>query len=457
MNGGQESDIDNLWKSDKIRKMKDVLKKISETVDAQSEELFQFTQNLVRIPSLPGKEQPAQALVAKKLEALNLKVDRLRSDYDELKNHPAYGDDGLASKDRINIIGRWKGVHSRGPAPSTARSLILNGHIDVVPPGNDAFWEDSPWSGAIKNGKLYGRGSCDMKAGLASALFAIQALQSVGFGPVQDLLFESVIGEESGGIGTLTTLVKGYEADAAIVLEPTRLNICPVQAGALAFRIKIAGRSAHACLKKSGESAIEKFCFLFEALNELEKRRHREQSNALYDDPHQIAPLNIGTIRGGSWHSTVPDEVVIEGRFGVFPSESIEKAKSALAQTLDQTAEKDPWLKNHPPSLEWIEGQFEPACADLGAPIIQTLSDCFQAVAGHRAKLEGVTYGSDLQLFINYGKIPAVLFGPGDIAQAHSVDEYVSLGDVILCTKVLASTILCWCGGVSADIHPAAR
>ena len=168
-------------------------------------------------------------------------------------------------------MGRWRGSASNGNLNRTAeaRSLILNGHVDVVPVGNQELWDDSPWSGKIREGKLYGRGSCDMKSGMSAGMFAVKALQSVGFSPQKDVLIESVIGEESGGVGTLTSIVKGYKADAAIIMEPTRLRICPVQAGALTFRIKVPGQSIHASMKKSGVSAIEKFYQILDAANRL--------------------------------------------------------------------------------------------------------------------------------------------------------------------------------------------
>jgi len=421
-------------------------KEISLAVDALEEQFHGFIQSLVRIPSLPGEEQKVQSFIADKLKALDLEVDVFALDDDALQNHPAFHDDGFSMKSRINVVGRWKGRLGDDSARGSARSLILNGHVDVVSPGDESLWEDSPWSGRIKEGRLFGRGACDMKAGLACGIFALQALKSQGFVPAKDILLESVVGEESGGLGTLATLVRGYRADAAIVLEPTKLDICPVQAGALSFRLKITGRSAHACLKKLGVSALEKFFPIFQALEALEKKRHLTYSNPLYRDPHQIAPLNVGTIKGGDWHSTVPGELVVEGRYGVFPDESVETARAILSQTVREEAQKDSWLKDHPPVLEWFDGQFEPGRTDPSEPFIGVLLECSREMSGRASRLAGVTYGSDLRLFTNYGRIPAVLFGPGDVAQAHAVNEFVPLEEVALATKILASTIREWCG-----------
>lgn len=426
----------------------DPAKLISAAVDLLRDELFGYCQELVRIPSLPGEEQKAQLLVAAKLSEQNLEVDTVHSKLDELKDHPAFCDDGVSFEDRINVVGRWRGSAGNGNGTDDdASSLILNGHIDVVPVGNQELWDDSPWSGRIKDGNLYGRGSCDMKSGISAGIFAVKALQSVGFSPQKDVLIESVIGEESGGVGTLTSIVKGYRADAAIIMEPTQLRICPVQAGALTFRIKVPGQSIHASMRRSGVSAIEKFYQILDAANRLEQKRHRSYHHPLYEDPLGIAPINFGTVRGGEWHSTVPNEVIVEGRYGVLPGESNAAAREIFAAAIQDVAASDPWLKVNPPILEWFEGQFESGETDLGEPIIQLLAGSHRDLVGSEPQLQGVPYGSDLRLFTNHLKIPAVLYGPGNVVNAHTVNEFIRLEEVVTCAKVLALTIYRSCGG----------
>ena len=425
---------------------------ISSQVDALRQELTSFLSTLVRIPSLPGREQPAQFLIADKLRSLDFEVHLVPSHFEDLSNHPAFCDDGVPFENRLNVVGRWRsnGVRASGEGTDSnglSRSLILNGHIDVVPPGNEALWTESPWSGFIKNGKLFGRGSCDMKAGVVAALFALQALVELGYEPRADILMETVIGEESGGIGTLTSLVKGFRADGAIIMEPTRLRICPVQSGALSFRIKVWGKAIHACMKPEGVSAIEKFYVIFKAIEELERERHAAYRNPLYENPDNIAPISIGTIRAGEWLSTVPDELVAEGRFGVLPGESLEAARASLRSAIARAAASDEWLKEHPPALEWFEGQFESGQTELHSPIVRTVAECYREMCGSEATPQGVTYGSDLRLFTNHGNMPAVLFGPGNVSQAHTVDEYVDLDEVVMATKLLALIVTRWCGG----------
>ena len=168
-------------------------------------------------------------------------------------------------------------------------------------------------------------------------------------------------------------------------------------------------------------------------------------NNPLYQDPMNVAPVSVGTIRGGSWHSTVADEVLVEGRYGVLPGETIETAKTIFLKALQKTIEKDTWLAENPPIVEWFEGQFESGQTALNHPFIQTLAKCHSEMIGKKSELEGVTYGSDLRLFTNHGKMPAVLYGPGDVKNAHAVNEYVSLDEVLNCVKVLALTIYEWC------------
>jgi acetylornithine deacetylase len=201
-------------------------------------------------------------------------------------------------------------------------------------------------------------------------------------------------------------------------------------------------------MKPYGVSAIEKFALLLNAINQLEAERHRNFKHPLYEDPNNIAPINIGTVRGGEWHSTVPEEVVAEGRMGVLPGESNESARRALEETIQLTAVSDPWLSQHPPQVEWFEGQFESGETPLDHSLIQQLSAAHRHVIGSVPTLRGVTYGSDMRLFTNHAKIAATHYGPGDVGMAHAVNEFVPLDEVITVTKVVANLVAEWCGGV---------
>jgi acetylornithine deacetylase len=396
-------------------------------------------QRLVQFPSLPGREQEAQHFIAEKLRTLGGEVEILRSDFAQLQHHPAFCDDGVAFDERLNVIGRW-------PGSGDGRSLILNGHMDVVPVGNLQLWKFPPWSGSVENGWLHGRGACDMKAGLTAAVCAVEALRTLGVQLRGDVLLESVIGEESGGVGTLTTLVQGWRADAAIITEPTRLRSCPVHAGALSFRIRITGRAIHASMKRFGVSAVEKFQQIFQAIEDLDRARHLHYRNPIFEFADNIAPICIGTVAAGDWLSTVPEMVVAEGRLGVFPGETVAAARAAFSATLQSVTVADPWLREHPPTLDWIEGQFEPGQTSLSEPIVAALSAAHASVMGKQPVVQGVPYGSDLRLFTEHGGVPAILYGPGDVALAHTVEERVELDEVFLCARTLALLMIRWCG-----------
>ncbi len=414
---------------------------ISQKLDALRPDITCFLQKFVQHPSLPGKEQSVQSFISAKLQALGMDVSILESVRSELEAHPAFCDDNIAFCDRLNVVGRWP-----GSSHGESRTLILNGHVDVVPVGNETLWNYPPWSGVVEDGRLHGRGSCDMKSGITAAIFACQALKELGFNPAHSVTIETVIGEESGGIGTLTTLVKGVRAAAAIIMEPTKLQVCPVQSGALSFRIRVPGRAIHASMKIFGVSAIQNFYLIFNALEDLDRARHARYRNPLFEFPANVAPISVGTLRCGDWPSTVPDELIAEGRFGIFPGEPLAQARAEFEACIQACARTDEWLAKHPPAVEWFEGQFESSETSIDEPIAKTLLASHTAVTGSTPPVYGASYGSDQRLFTNNGQIPTVLYGPGDVALAHTVEEWVPLEQVFTCAKVLAQTVAAWCG-----------
>jgi acetylornithine deacetylase len=285
-----------------------------------------------------------------------------------------------------------------------------------------------------------------MKGGLVSGILAIAALQRIGWKPRGSIILQSVIGEETGGVGTLSAVLRGYRADAAIVLEPTKLQICPVGAGAASFRLHIQGLAAHGAMREEGISAIEKFVPMLQAISNLERQRHRTFQHPLFSSSRLIAPISIGKISAGDWPSTVPESLTAEGRFGIFPGEPISEARIQFEQAINSAADNDSWLQNHRPNIEWFEGQFESAGTPLNSPLLEKLSHAHAFCTGKPPEIVGVPYGSDLRFFTNQAKMHAVLFGPGDVALAHSVNEFVPLDDVFLCAQILAAFIVDWCG-----------
>jgi acetylornithine deacetylase len=328
----------------------------------------------------------------------------------------------------------------------------LNGHVDVVPAGDEANWHYPPWQATVAENRVYGRGALDMKGGLCCALFAAQAIHQAGVRLKGQLIVESVIGEEDGGAGTLATVLRGYRADGAVVVEPTELIVAPAQAGSLNFRITIPGLAAHGAVRAEGVSAIEKFFPVYQALLALEQARNRPQDPlyANYDLPY---PLSVGTLRAGEWASTVPESLTFEGRYGLAVGEEIPAARQALEETVAAAARNDPWLRDHPPRVEWWGGQFAPAGISPDHPLVTTVSQTLAGLSGIPSRIEGMPYGADMRLLVNQGQTPTVLFGPGDVRKAHRPDEFVPLDDLTTVTRTLALTALRFCGYEEDDLQ----
>jgi acetylornithine deacetylase len=324
--------------------------------------------------------------------------------------------------------------------------LILNAHIDTVETGDPARWNHPPFAAEIAEGRIYGRGACDMKAGLATHLFALAAVRAAGYRPRSDVIIESVISEEDGGAGTMAAILRGYRADGAIITEPTRLAVVPAQGGSLVFRLFVDGLAAHACVRDEGVSAIEKFADLHRALLAYEARRNAEIDHPLYAPIANKIPINIGKIEAGSWPSSVPEWLVAEGRVGLVPGEDLDAFRAAFVAEIARVAADDPWLREHPPRLEWFSGQFAPAEVSADSPLVALVNEAHAAVTGTPPALEAATYGADMRLLLLFGDTPCVMYGPGDIRVAHFTDEWVAIEDVVTATKTLAVAIVDWCG-----------
>lgn len=231
--------------------MPDIQKRINQWIEDHREEGTNLLQKMVQAPSTQGNEAGAQAIVAQKLQEMGLQIDSWEPDGGELKKHSYFYSPRSEFSNSPNVVGIMKGTGG-------GRSIILNGHIDVVPDGDRDQWDDDPYSGAIKNGRMFGRGVTDMKGGNVSLILAMQALKENGIQLKGDVIFQSVIEEESGGAGTLAAVLRGYKADAALIPEPTNMRIFPKQQGSMWFRIHVKGRSAHGGTRYEGVSAIEK-------------------------------------------------------------------------------------------------------------------------------------------------------------------------------------------------------
>jgi acetylornithine deacetylase len=422
-----------------VRVFSDIERRVLDAVDAEVDATIARIQAAVQRPSITGQEGLVQDLMAETLRAMGMAVDVWEPQHTDFGDYPEYVAEEPPFTGRPNVVGVLKGAGG-------GRSIAINGHIDVVPAGDESAWTYPPFSATRADGRIYGRGSTDMKGGLIAGIGAIRAIQAAGLRLRGDVMVQSVIGEESGGVGTLAAVLRGHVADGVLIAEPTQLNISPAGGGCLMFRITVHGRSAHAALRYEGESALEHWYPLHAALLALEAERNRTLTHPLYMHLPNKTPFNVGRLEAGNWPSSVPETLVAEGRFGVMPGEEMEAVRASFARTLADAANADPWLRAHPPELEWYGAQFGTAEIAADHPLVRTLYDAFVDAAGREPSIEGVAWGSDMRFFTEIAHVPAVLFGPGNVALAHYTDEFVPEEEIRQAMRVDALTILRWCG-----------
>ncbi len=412
--------------------------KITQWIDEHKDEYTKFLQKLVQEESTRGQESKGQAVIVEKCRELGLTLDIWEIGDHKLFHHPEFHSDRSDFKGNPNVVGILKGTGG-------GKSLIVNGHIDVVPVGDEKDWTVPPFSGMLKDGKVYGRGTTDMKGGTVAILMAMDAIISLGIKLKGDIIFQSVIEEESGGAGTLATLIRGYKADGAIIPEPTSLKIFPIQQGSIWFRLKVKGKQAHGGTRYEGINASEKAMAVMNQLKKLEDFRNKGITDPLYESVPIPVPINIGKIEGGTWPSSVPDLVVIEGRYGIKPNESVEDAKKEFVEALNQLKEIDSWFQSHPVELEWFGARWLPGYLDIDHPLVQTVSGSYKKILKTQPVIQASPWGTDGGILSQIGNIPVVVFGPGVTEKAHDFDEFIELKSLWAAAKIIACSMIEWC------------
>lgn len=415
--------------------MSDPVADVLEAVERSAGRLVEEAAALIRIPSVGGSdaENDAQAALARRLVGDGYDVDHWRLDLEDLARHPDFPGVEVDRTEAWGLVARLPGM---GDGPS----LMLNGHVDVVPIGDPAAWSVPPFAAEVAGGRLCGRGACDMKAGLLAAIHALDAVRTSGVRLDGDVLVAAVQGEEDGGLGTFGLLQRGHRADACVIAEPTDLDVVPANSGALTFRLVVRGAATHAARRTDGVSAVDKFWPVWRALSELERRRH-ERVDPLMSRWRLAHPLSIGTVTAGDWASSVPDLLVADGRLGVAVDESVEGARAELEAAVAELGDADPWLRDHPVEVVWWGGQFASGRLPPGSDLVERVRrahDVAAATSRRPADVYGAPYGSDLRLFTNLGGIPTVQYGPGDARLAHGPHESVAVDDVIATARTLA-------------------
>lgn len=391
---------------------------------------------LVQAPTTLGNEEPGQRIVETALREMGLDPVDVVMDAGALRAHPLAAPFDWDVEGKRNVVATWG-----ASGPTDGRSLILNGHIDVVSPEPRSQWGDrDPFGGHYEDDWLHGRGSADMKCGLAAILGAVKALRSLELSPHASVIVESVVEEECSGNGTLQTLLSGYTADAAVIGEPFGAAITTSQVGVLWFRVRIVGVPGHAAEGRNATNAIEKSLSVIGALRELETEMNLAPPPPFDLYTHPIN-LNVGAIRGGDWPSTVPGVCVTDYRIALYPGTPIADLKARIEQAVvDATLDQ-------PGSAEVLYRGFSSEGYDIADdhPLITTLARAFESQSGAPPALVSTTGTTDAAVFGNVGGIPAVCFGPY-AEQAHGVHERVYLPSVVQTAQVLGLFIRDWCG-----------
>jgi acetylornithine deacetylase len=283
-----------------------------------------------------------------------------------------------------------------------------------------------------------------MKAGAAANLAVLRTLRSAGVRLERPLALHFVVGEEDGGLGAFATLRRGHIGEAAVITEPTSAKIITATAGALTFRVEVAGRSAHGSMRTEGVSAFEAFLPIHAALMAFEAERNRDP------DPMFLGKtpfaLSFGLIQAGEWSSNVPDRLVAEGRFGVQIDEDPRLARARFEDVVTEVSVKDPWLRENRPLVTWPGGQFASGSTDADHPLVGEMSAAVAATGGEHPPLAAGVYGSDLRLYTGIGGIPTLHYGPGDIADAHAPLEKVELDQLVRVARALTVLTVRRCG-----------
>jgi acetylornithine deacetylase len=333
------------------------------------------------------------------------------------------------------------------------RSLIINGHIDVVNAGDPELWTVPPFSAEIRDGRIVGRGSLDMKGGIAAAMFALRALKACGVRLAGDLFFEVVTDEETCAMGTIAAIERGYRADAGLVPEPTDMALWTATRGILHGSVKIEGRSAHAEINQpswqdgGGVNAIEKTAKVIGALQGLSEEWSRRE-----DKRHPllgVPAIHPTLVRGGAFIANIPESCELginttylpqnadADGFGSVPKAEIEAAVARLA-------EQDEWLALHPPRWTWAT-DYPPCEFDPGTPIIAVAAAAAREL-GRETVVEGLDSAYDGALLTRFAGTPSPAWGPGETDRAHTTDESIGIDELAVAARLYARAIVAWCG-----------
>ena len=418
--------------------MNKIEKQIVDSIDNFSDDILDFTSRLVVEPSTLGNEASALEVMEAELKKLSFDPTRILIDPAELSQHPGFAPVPWSYEGRYNVAAR------REPSAEGGRSVIFNGHLDVVSPEPVKLWDRDPYDPVERDGWLYGRGAGDMKSGVAAMTYAVHAVEKAGFGFKAPVTIEAVIEEECGGNGALACVAAGHDAEAVLIPEPMGLAILTAQLGVLWFKVSLTGVPRHVHEAQAGVNAIEKCIPLIAALRELEAEMNLEV-HPIYEGIQHPINLNIGVIKGGDWPSTVPAAAEFHCRLSFFPGATYDQTRQRILDTITRATRQDPWLAENQPQVEFYGFRSEGHVEERNQPAFNTLNDCHREMFGRDAEDTISTATTDVRAYHHYASAQATCYGP-EAENIHAANERVKIESVIHTAKVYALFLARWCG-----------
>jgi acetylornithine deacetylase len=418
----------------------DVMERLRAAIAENFQDQVAFLQKMVQFRSLRGEEEPLQQWMAAQFDKRGYKVDQFSLADVNLMSHPK-----AAPMDTIPLEGSRQVVATLD-SEGKGRSLILQGHIDVVPEGPADLWADAPYDAIVRDGWMIGRGAQDMKAGVSAMIFALDAIKKAGFAPDGRIHLETVTEEESTGNGALSTLMRGYTADACLIPEPTGHTLSRAQVGAIWFRLRVRGTPVHVAYSETGTSAILSAMHLTRAFQDYTAQLNAKAvSNKWFGDIKNPIKFNVGIIKGGDWASSTPAWCELDCRLGLLPGSTPAEAMKGIEQCLTEAQKNDSFLSENPAELVWSGFQADPSICEPGSAAEAALAAVHERVFEKPLEDRMSTAVNDTRYYaVDYG-IPALCYGPYGVGP-HAFDERVDLDSVRKTTLSIALFVAQWCG-----------
>ncbi|KAF9740488.1 hypothetical protein PMIN03_006606 [Paraphaeosphaeria minitans] len=425
----------------------ELIASITDAVAKNFNQELAFIQKVIQYGGQRGEEAAIQDEIYNQYTARGYATAKLNMDPDALSKQPGAGKVSAKHSKAPVVVG----VIEPKSSSSGGKSLILNGHIDVVPTGPEELWTHEPYSGIVEGDWLYGRGGADMRAGNVANMFALDALRSIGKRPASKVIIESVPEEESTGNGTMATHIAGYTADAVLIPEPTNEQLVRANVGVIWFQIAVAGRPVHVLKATEGSNAIESIWKIVGGLKELEKAMNEQKKGRLhFEELDHPINLNVAMIEGGDWASSVPAWCKIDCRVALFPGVRAEEVAAQIEESIQKVAATDSFLRDAPPKITWNGFFAEGYVLEPGSHAEEVLSAAHKQATGSDLGSMTMPAYLDTRIFSLFQKIPALCYGP--IGESlHGFDERVSVSSIQRVTTAIALFIAEWCGLEDAD------